>query len=82
MSRRLVVRLGCSLIICALVGLVLMACSGAGQWTERDVRVVTTFAGTVDGRLQRASAEGLELVVEDRLVAIPWHTVVLLSFHS
>jgi hypothetical protein len=82
MGRRLVVRVGFSLIICALVGLVLMLSADAVRWTGRDVKVVTTSARTVDGRLRSASAEGLELVVDDRLIAIPWHTVVFLSFHS
>ena len=82
MSRRLIVRVGISLVICALVGLVLMVSADAGRWTGRGVKVVTTSATTVDGRLRSASAEGLELVVDDRLVAIPWRMVVLLSFHS
>ena len=82
MGRRLVVRVGFSLIICALVGLVLTVSADAARWAGRDVKVVTTSATTVDGRLRSASFEGLELVVEDRLIAIPWHAVVLLSFHS
>lgn len=82
MSRRLVVRVGIALVICALVGLALMVSADASSWTGRDVKVVTTSARTVDGRLTSASAEGLEVIVDDRLVAIPWHAVVLLSFHS
>ena len=82
MGRRLVVRVGFSLIICALVGLVLTVSADAARWAGRDVKVVTTSATTVDGRLRSASAEGLELVVDDRLIAIPWHAVVLLSFYS
>jgi hypothetical protein len=70
---------GISLIICALVGLVLTVSADAVRWTERDVRVVTTSAGTVDGRVRSASAEGLELVVDHRRVAIPWRSVVVLS---
>lgn len=79
MSRRLTVRLGFSLIICALVGLVLMLSADAVRWTEGEVSVVTTSSGTVAGRLQRASSDGLELIVDDRLVAIPWHAVLTLS---
>jgi hypothetical protein len=82
MGRRLVVRVGVSLIICAFVGLVLMLSADAVRWTGRDVKVVTTSATTVGGRLRSASTEGLELVVDDRLIAIPWHAVVLLSFYS
>jgi len=82
MGRRLVVRVGFSLIICALVGLALTVSADAARWAGRHVKVVTTSATTVDGRLRSASFEGLELVVDDRLIAIPWHAVVLLSFHS
>jgi len=42
MGRRLTVRLGFSLIICALVGLVLMLSANGVDWTEADVRVATT----------------------------------------
>ena len=52
MGRRLTVRLGFSLIICALVGLVLMLSADGVRWTEGEVSVVTTSSETVAGRLQ------------------------------
>lgn len=80
MSRRVVVRVSFSLFVCALVGLSLMASAHAARWEQPGITVVTTSAETVEGRLQSTSANGLELVVDERAVTIPWRTVVMLSF--
>jgi hypothetical protein len=78
-GRRLVVRIGFSLLLCALVGLGLMVSADGAHWTKPDVTVVTKSAGTVEGRLRGTSPAGVELVVADQQVVIPWSAVVKLS---
>jgi hypothetical protein len=62
------------------VGLGLGASADATRWEARRVTVVTTSARTFEGRLRRASAEGLEVVVGERAVVIGWPAVARLSF--
>ena len=81
MSQRLAVRFVLSSIVCALVGLGLAASADATRWEAHRVTVVTTSAGTFEGHLRRASAEGLEVVVGERTVVIGWPAVARLSFH-
>jgi hypothetical protein len=78
-GRRLVIRVGFSLLLCVLVGVGLTLCADGAQWTKPDVAVVTTSAGTVEGRLRGTSPAGVELLVADQRIVIPWDTVVRMS---
>jgi hypothetical protein len=80
MSQRVPVRVLLSLVICASVGIGLAASADATRWKGRGAVVVTRSAETVQGRLQRLSADGLELVVDERVVTISWAEVDRLSF--
>jgi len=80
MSERVVVRVVLSLVVCTLVGLGLVASADAMRWEKHGVTVVTTSADTFEGRVRRASAEGLEIVVGEQAVVVPWRSVARLSF--
>jgi hypothetical protein len=80
MSQRVPVRVLLSLVVCASVGIGLAASADATRWKRRGAVVVTRSAETVQGRLQRLSADGLELVVDERVVTISWAEVDRLSF--
>jgi hypothetical protein len=80
MKQRVAVRVALSLVVCALVGLGLAASADETRWERHGVTVVTTSTGTFEGRLSRASAQGLEVVVGEKTVVVPWRSVARLSF--
>jgi hypothetical protein len=80
MRQRVAVRLLLSLAVCASVGLGLAISADATRWEERGAVVVTMSSGTVEGRLRGMSDGGLDLVVGERAVTIPWSEVARLSF--
>jgi hypothetical protein len=81
-QRRLVVRVGLSLLLCALVGLGLTISAAGAHWTKPDVTVVTTSAGTVEGRLRGTSSKGVELLVADGQLVIPWSAIIKVSLKA
>jgi hypothetical protein len=78
-GRRLVIRVGFSLLLCVLVGVGLTLSADGARWAKPDVAVVTTSAGTVEGRLRGTSPAGVELLVADQRIVIPWSAVVRMS---